>query len=73
MCQPKEKGGMGFRDLKGFNKALLESKVRGYRQILTLYFQGFSRQSTSRIASLLMPLLENIHHLLGGISCLPKL
>ena len=29
MCTPKNEGRMGFKDLKAFNLALLENRVRG--------------------------------------------
>ena len=48
MCQSKENGGMGFKDLKNFNKALLAKQ--GWR--LQNNTKSLSRKSISWIVSL---------------------
>ena len=73
LCEPKSNGGMGFRQLKQFNLALLAKQVGGFKQNKTLWSTVFSRQSTFRGVSSLRHPLATTHLILGVVSWLPKI
>ena len=67
MCEPKCNGGMGFKNLKLFNKALLAKQGWNLQMGSNSLVYRVLKANTSQLVILSMPQLEIIPPILGGV------